>query len=79
MSRANLFDDAMEELTLTAIEDVSIPLEVNFSGEAAHDYGGPRKECTKSMYMQSKQGGCERHIPLMLCERRLENTESRRI
>ena len=46
VSRGCLFDDAMEEILRDdpAAIDLSVPLEVNYTGEGAQDYGGPRRE-----------------------------------
>ena len=45
MNRSNVYNEAMDELLPSPpIDDVSFPLKVTFIGEAAADYGGPRKE-----------------------------------
>lgn len=43
VDRHNLFTDAVEEI-LQADLDLSLPLNVQFIGERASDYGGPRRE-----------------------------------
>ena len=43
VDRHNLFTDAIEEI-LQADLDLSLPLNVQFIGERASDFGGPRRE-----------------------------------
>jgi len=40
--RTELFKDAIEELMYQ--ENIRFPLEINFCGETAQDFGGPRRE-----------------------------------
>ena len=49
ISRLNLYEDGLDELLGTISHDPSLPLEVNFCGELAHDSGGPRKEFLGAM------------------------------
>ena len=42
IDRDHVFQDALREVAL--IDNLRLPLEVNFMGEGAQDSGGPRKE-----------------------------------
>ena len=42
VSRYDIFHEALDELE--NIDNLRFPLEVNFHGENAEDYGGPRRE-----------------------------------
>ena len=42
VDRENLLDTGLDEIS--NLVNLRLPVEVNFTEEAAHDYGGPRKE-----------------------------------
>ncbi|XP_062607214.1 uncharacterized protein LOC134269002 [Saccostrea cucullata] len=52
ISRLNLFCDAVDEIS--SLENVRLPLEVTFHGEAAVDLGGPRREFFHSFMEEVK-------------------------
>ena len=54
VSRFNVYDDGMDELLNKTDHDYSLPLDVTFNGEMAHDLGGPRKEFLAAMVRQIK-------------------------
>jgi hypothetical protein len=60
VSRMNLYDDAMDEILTEGADpiDRSVPLEVTFTGEHAHDFGGPRREFFSSMMRLIKEYLC---------------------
>ena len=53
VDRFNLINTAREEITLS--DDLRITLEVTFYGEAAKDFGGPRKEFFRQTLMEIKE------------------------
>ena len=53
VDRENLLESSFDELSNLA--NLRLPLEVNFIGEAAQDYGGPCKEFFRLMLIQIKE------------------------
>ncbi|XP_069126951.1 uncharacterized protein [Argopecten irradians] len=56
ISRGNLFKDTCEELLVQ--DNIRNPLEVNFHGECALDYGGPRREFLTAFLNEFKLNMC---------------------
>ena len=53
VERDNLFQDALAEISL--IDNLRLPLEVNFMEEGAQDFGGPRKEFFRLVLKEIKE------------------------
>ena len=53
IDRDHLFQDALAEVRL--IDNLRLPLEVNFMGEGAQDFGGPRKEFFRLVLKEIKE------------------------
>lgn len=52
VDRENLMETGLDEIS--EITNLRVPLEVNFMGEAARDFGGPRKEFFRLMLIEIK-------------------------
>lgn len=53
VDRDKLYQDAFAEISL--IDNLRLPLEVNFMGEGAQDFGGPRKEFFRLILTEIKE------------------------
>ena len=53
ISRNSMYIDALSEMEY--VENIRFPLEVNFHGESARDFGGPRKEFFTELVKMIKQ------------------------
>lgn len=53
VDRDKLFEDAVAEIA--SIDNLRLPLEVNFMGEGAQDFGGPRKEFFRLVLKEIKE------------------------
>ena len=53
VDRENLLDTGLDEIS--NLVNLRLPVEVNFIGEAARDYGGPRKEFFRLMLIEIKE------------------------
>ena len=53
VDRDKLYKDAVAEISL--IDNLRLPLEVNFTGEGAQDFGGPKKEFFRLILTEIKE------------------------
>lgn len=53
VDRENLLDTGSDEIS--NLVNLRLPVEVNFTGEAACDYGGPRKDFFRLMLIEIKE------------------------